>query len=174
MVDEVLRRGRLPGFDVPHTSELVRSAVLPPADLVSAAFGFVTDGSRRVLLTHVDAPGRGWDVPGGHLEQGESPLTAAVREIREETGLRLAADDLTPAGWIRIRVEGRDTTDGRYPYPTSYLVYFAARLDVDGSITRPEPGSECSSAEWLTLQEARRRCAHRGWLPLLDAAAMWP
>lgn len=27
LVDEVLRRGRLPGFDAPHTSELVRSAV---------------------------------------------------------------------------------------------------------------------------------------------------
>ena len=30
-----------------------------------------------------------WTEPGGHLEKGEDPLTGAVREVREETGLRI-------------------------------------------------------------------------------------
>lgn len=32
-----------------------------------------------------------WEFPGGKIEQGESPRAAAVRECREETGLRVRA-----------------------------------------------------------------------------------
>lgn len=38
-----------------------------------------------------------WEVPGGHIEPGESALNAAVRELQEETG---AIDfTLTPVCW---------------------------------------------------------------------------
>lgn len=30
---------------------------------------------------------RGWDVPGGHVEKGENPLNAIIRESREEAGI---------------------------------------------------------------------------------------
>lgn len=30
-----------------------------------------------------------WDLPGGHIHSGESPLTALVREIREELGIEV-------------------------------------------------------------------------------------
>ena len=32
---------------------------------------------------------------GGHIEPGEEPIEAAVREINEETNLNLTSDDLT-------------------------------------------------------------------------------
>ena len=36
-----------------------------------------------------------WGMCGGHLEPGEDPLTGAVRELEEETGVLLAPGDLT-------------------------------------------------------------------------------
>src|ERR1019366_6443348 len=50
------------------------------------------DGSPRFLL--IKDSYQHWGFPKGHLEDGESPVVAAVRETREETGLeRLVVQD---------------------------------------------------------------------------------
>ena len=50
----------------------------------------------RVLLVH-RSPNRHaypdvWDLPGGHIEPGETELTALTREMHEELGVRITAD----------------------------------------------------------------------------------
>jgi 8-oxo-dGTP pyrophosphatase MutT (NUDIX family) len=57
-----------------------------------AACVLVLDGDGRVLLLRYGAgqPGAGqWWLPGGMLDHGEDPWTAARREMREETGIEL-------------------------------------------------------------------------------------
>jgi len=54
---------------------------------------FLRDGN-RVLLCHRSAGRRWypdvWDLPGGHVEHGEIPSAALVRELREELGITIA------------------------------------------------------------------------------------
>ncbi|MBI1349583.1 MAG: NUDIX domain-containing protein [Actinomycetales bacterium] len=64
---------------------------LPRVEETSAG-GFVIDrtasGPRAALIARHDSRGRlVWSLPKGHIEAGESPEQAAVREIHEETGI---------------------------------------------------------------------------------------
>jgi 8-oxo-dGTP pyrophosphatase MutT (NUDIX family) len=65
----------------------------------------LSDGGGRVLLFHVltpdQAPDGWWELPGGGLGPGESYLEAAIREIREETGLVLDPAQVSPPSWRR-------------------------------------------------------------------------
>jgi 8-oxo-dGTP pyrophosphatase MutT (NUDIX family) len=47
-----------------------------------------SERERFVLARHEE---RGWEIPGGHLEEGESPAEAARREFAEEIGHALEA-----------------------------------------------------------------------------------
>jgi 8-oxo-dGTP diphosphatase len=84
-------------------------------DVVAGAL--VRDG--RVLLAH-RSPARRWypdvwDLPGGHLEPGESAEQALVRELAEELGVRVRS--CTPVGdveepGLRLAVWRVDRWDG--------------------------------------------------------------
>lgn len=47
----------------------------------------VEDGDGRILLVRRANPPPGWAIPGGFVDYGETIEAAAVRELREETGL---------------------------------------------------------------------------------------
>ena len=65
----------------------------------------LTDAGGRVLLFHVltpdEEPDGWWELPGGGIDPGESYLEAAVREIREETGLDLDPAQVGQPSWRR-------------------------------------------------------------------------
>ena len=65
----------------------------------------VTDGD-RVLLGHATRSPR-WDIPKGTAEPGENFAEAAVRELREETGLLAPPEVLVPLG-VHSYLRGKD------------------------------------------------------------------
>ncbi|MFC3418721.1 NUDIX hydrolase [Salinicoccus hispanicus] len=56
----------------------------PPKHIVSAATIVLNDNDEILLI---NGPKRGWEMPGGQVEEGESLTAAAIRETKEEAGI---------------------------------------------------------------------------------------
>jgi 8-oxo-dGTP pyrophosphatase MutT (NUDIX family) len=65
------------------------------------------DGRREYLLIQARHPPGVWVLPKGHIEIGETPEGAALREVLEEAGVRAAI--LARLG--RLRLGGADSAD---------------------------------------------------------------
>jgi len=58
-----------------------------------AGRAILRDDAGRVLLIHFVLPNMTfWATPGGGMEAGETPLAAAIRELREELGIAVALE----------------------------------------------------------------------------------
>lgn len=97
--------------------------------------------SGRVLMVRLERPGRSfWVLPGGAIERGETPEEAAVREVREETGLEVAIDRLLFVEEPRA-VGGIDVRSPRH-------TYLARRV---GGELRPQY-DEVAEVAWLATE----------------------
>jgi 8-oxo-dGTP diphosphatase len=61
---------------------------------ITAAAVILNSHGDVLLVKHSYGP-LNWELPGGGAERDESPTQTAVREVREETGLRVSAERLT-------------------------------------------------------------------------------
>ena len=129
---------------------------------------------RAVLIQRGKEPLRGrWVIPGGTVELGETLEQAVVREVLEETGLRVR-----PAGVVLVfdRIL-RDESGVRYHYVIiDYRCEYAGGELRRGVMRRPPPGygprislpTTCRSrlcrSSWRPWKETRKTLAIRAGL----------
>jgi len=123
-----------------------------------SAGGLVVRGDEVLLIAL--AGGQRWQLPKGHLEPGESAEQAAVREVREETGVTGRPLDPLPTieYWF---VQAGQRVHKRVEY---YLLDYES-----GSETDYDP-SEVSSAEWFPWDEAIARLTFENERRVAEAA----
>lgn len=112
-------------------------AVSEPPGPVECAGAVVRDAVGRLLVVRRGRPpAEGlWSLPGGRIEAGETAAEAAVREVREETGLHVEAGAVLITAVI---------ADGAYRVQD-----FAARV-VGGEL---RAGDDASEVRWVTEAE---------------------
>jgi 8-oxo-dGTP pyrophosphatase MutT (NUDIX family) len=117
---------------------------------------FVVDQSRVLLLFHRRL--RKWLPPGGHIEPNELPDDAAVREVREETGVAVRLWGPAGAGALgEPRPLTRPAGIQLEPIAPGHehidLVYFAVPVD-PGS--QPVANDEVEGVRWSSMSEVER------------------
>ena len=134
------------------------ASLVPAHDVVRSCVRVVLrDRGGRILLFRAQlesrATGHWWELPGGGIEPGESYAHAAVREIREETGLRVSPAQVGPPRWRRSA-----TWTARGVRRLQHETVVAVELDadrppvIDGGRTDEEL-EEYGEARWWELAD---------------------
>lgn len=123
-IPAVLTRRNVSYLPQPSSVDLVLTDVPPPVQLTPTSFMIgITDDDGVVLADHSE---RGLEITGGHVEPGETPAQAAVREGTEESGAQYGC--VWPIGFLRCISEGSVPEDHPYPHPIGYQALHAASV----------------------------------------------
>ncbi len=96
----------------------------------------IQDGNRILLQNRVKEDWKGYTLPGGHVEPGESFVDAAIREMKEETGLDIIRPQLV--GIKQFPIE-----NGRY------IVLLFKATEFSGDVVSSDEGS----MEWIDIDK---------------------
>jgi 8-oxo-dGTP diphosphatase len=121
-------------------------------------------GSREPEVVLVHRPGwRDWSFPKGKLDPGEPPISGAVREVVEETGLAVRVGPRLPDQHYLV--------NGGTP---KVVHYWAAEPPKSADLSAYEPNKEIDDVRWEKLSRARKRLTYPHDADLLDIFAKSP
>jgi 8-oxo-dGTP diphosphatase len=107
-----------------------------PQPIVCAGAVVRDEHGRLLLVRRGSEPSKGlWSLPGGRVEPGETPAMAAVREVREETGLDVEVERLLAT----VSIGG-------------YLVHDFAASVVGGDL---RAGDDADDVRWCADEDLR-------------------
>lgn len=125
--------------------------IIFPVHILAAA-ALVRDETGRILL--VRSARRGWEFPGGQVENGENLIEAVTREVREETGIDIEIDRLVG---LYSNVEGYNSQDGSHYIPTKLMVDFTGHPVTNQPLSISD---EHEDIAWVDVDEAIQMVTH--------------
>lgn len=141
------------------TPPLSSPSILPRLRL-GASIAVFKDGA-VLLVKRGRAPYAGaWSLPGGMIEAKETSYAAALRELKEETGIE--AEVAGTLDSLEITAEGKAGAATRYRLTVYYGRYLAG-------VARP--GSDAAAVEWVALPMLGARPMTEGTAALIAQAA---
>jgi 8-oxo-dGTP diphosphatase len=127
----------------PGRVECGRCGFVAYANPAAAACALVVDEEGRLLLARraAEVEHGKWDLPGGFVEEGEHPLAAVVRELREETGL-----EIEPTRFFGIWMDWYESGPGAR---STLGIYWLAR-PIGGEL---EAADDVSELRWFARED---------------------
>ena len=122
-----------------------------PYHLISACGLVQKDG----LVLLVRNPRRGWEMPGGTIEQGEIITDALKREVFEESGIHCEPERLTGIYQNLAVKEGYGPLEGVKIPPIINLAFICRYIDGEASVSE-----ESEDVRWVTPEEATGMVTH--------------
>lgn len=139
-------------------------AVQAAEDTTQVAKALIRDSGGLVLILK-DAHYGTWDLPGGHIQQGESLLEGLSREVREETGLEPHAYFLSkrqgPGGIYETKVSGHKPPVTLSPEHTEYRWVELAKAEVLAPYRLGSRELDRHRAAQAAAEEPVRRAVHK-------------
>jgi 8-oxo-dGTP pyrophosphatase MutT (NUDIX family)/phosphohistidine phosphatase SixA len=130
---------------------------------VTAAGAVVTrSGGREVLLVHRPKYDD-WSFPKGKRDPGEHVTTTAVREVHEESGLKIVLGRPLPPQLYAV-AGGRAKT----------VHYWVARVRGNDDVTRYAVNAEIDDVRWVKLERATKMLSYLDDITLLEQFAELP
>lgn len=111
--------------------------------VVFAYQGGSIDPTHFLVIKRGGEPFKGqWALPGGFMDDNETPSRASRRELIEETGL-----DLNPDNCLGVYEDGEKQRDPRQPYVNSIAYIY----NVYGDFPEIEAGDDAKEVKWQPL-----------------------
>lgn len=122
----------------------------PREEVSAGGIVFRRDGERTFYLLIRD-PYRNWGFPKGHLEEGEAPSAAAIREVSEETGLGALE--------LRAAVETIDWTF-RFRGRQIHKICHFFLMETEERRTTPQSAEGITACRWASYEQATKMIAY--------------
>lgn len=111
-----------------------------------------------ILIQRKHAPGRNtWALPGGFKNRNETFLDCAIRELHEETGVKVP-EKVLRGSIVGTKLFDSPTRGNGIPRNT-LVVHMRIKPEPDGSMPKIKPADDALNAKWCTIQAALNELA---------------
>ncbi len=126
----------------PHNYKEAKEDFMSLFKVMNAAGGVVQKGDESLMIYRLEK----WDFPKGKLEKNESFKKAAVREVEEETGVKVELGDKICTTWHTYTFRKKRILKCTKWYEMECL---------DDKKMKPQKGESIEKVEWFTEENAK-------------------